>query len=82
MGRKRKMAELVLQSNTLPEPIYRLIRADRVRVRESSGEIHLVPITEETESRSILPILGMYTDGRLTVDGYLERKRVEKGLER
>ncbi|MCL2049250.1 MAG: hypothetical protein FWG87_11050 [Defluviitaleaceae bacterium] len=33
------------------------------------------------QSKSILPILGMYKDGKLTVDGYLERKREEKKLE-
>ena len=74
------MTEMVLQSRTLPEPLFRLIRTEKVKVRESYGEIHLIPLDDSP--KSILPVLGMYTDGKLTVDGYLERKRADKELER
>jgi len=76
------MTELVLQAKILPEPLFQLIRTEKVMVRESHGEIHLVPIKESPDGRSILPILGMYSDGKLTVDGYLKRKRADKELER
>ena len=76
------MAELILRASALPEPIFRLIRTERVKVRESHGEIHLVPIGESADRYSVLPILGMYSDGKLTVDGYLERKHSDKELER
>ena len=76
------MAEMVLQARTLPEPLFKLIRTEKVKVRESHGEIHLIPVDDVVDGRLILPILGMYTDGKLTVDGYLERKRAEKELER
>ena len=78
------MAELVLQSKTLPEPLFRLVCTEKVVVRESNGEVHLIPVDDDdsTRAKSILPIYGMYTDGKLTVNGYLERKRADKELER
>ena len=76
------MAELVLQARTLPEPIFRLLRTEKVKVREAYGEVHLIPVEESNNKASILPILGMYTDGKLTVDGFLERKRADMELER
>ena len=76
------MVEMVLQTNKLPEPIFRLIHAEQVKVREANGEIHLIPINDTRKDKSILPILGMYADGKLTVDGYLSRKRKEKTLDR
>ena len=76
------MSEMVLQANTLPEPLFRLLRAEKVKVREYHGEIHLIPIDESIDNRSILPIVGMYSDGKLSIDGYLERKRMDMELER
>ena len=76
------MTEMVLHARTLPEPLFRLIRTEKVKVRELRGEIHLVPIEEQNDGRSVLPILGMYTDGKLTVDGYLKHKREDLELER
>jgi hypothetical protein len=76
------VAELVLQARTLPEPLFRLIPTDKIKIRQSNGEIHLIPFEDSAKSQSILPILGMYTDGKLTVDGFLERSRADKELER
>ena len=76
------MAEVVLQAKTLPEPLLRLIPTEKVEVRkEHNGEIRLVPIKESGKTVSNCPFLGMYSDGKLTVDGYLENKRAEKELE-
>ena len=81
------MAEMVLQARTLPEPLFRLINTEKVKVREHQGVIQLHPIEESAdiitdERRTILPILGMFSGGKLTVDGYLERKRTDKESER
>jgi hypothetical protein len=76
------MAEIVLQTRALPEPLFRLISSDNVRIREdTNGEIRLIPVKTSTEPISKCPFFGMYTDGKLTVDGYLERKRRDKELE-
>ena len=76
------MTGMVLQSRILPEPIFRLVRTDKVMVREFNGEVHLIPMEDSGKPKSILPILGMYKDGKLTVDGYLSGKYSDKGLER
>ncbi|MCL2360512.1 MAG: hypothetical protein FWC73_01715 [Defluviitaleaceae bacterium] len=77
------MAELVLQARTLPEPLYRLIGAEKVRVQEDRDEIRLIPIkTIPVEKVNYCPFLGMYTDGKQTVDGFFERMRKDAELER
>jgi len=40
------MEEMIMNVNTLPEPLYRLIKTDKVKVREAGGEIRIVPFTE------------------------------------
>ncbi|MCL1845706.1 MAG: hypothetical protein FWF77_07365 [Defluviitaleaceae bacterium] len=76
------MAEIVLQTRALPEPLLRLISSDNVKIQaDTNGEIRLIPVKESMESVNNCPFLGMYTDGKLTVDGYLERKRRDKELE-
>ena len=75
------MAELILQTRTLPESILYLIHTEKVMVREHNGEVHLIPVKNPSKAKSIMPIYGMYTDGKLTVDNYLERKRKDKELE-
>jgi len=76
------MAEMVLQARTLPEPIFQLIPTEKVKVQEgNNGEIRLIPFKDMEKPVSNCPFLGLYTDGKLTVDGYLERKRANKELE-
>jgi len=73
------VSELVLYSNTLPEPLFRLIRTEKVMVREADGEIRLTPISDSDES---CPLLGMFADGKISVDKFIKRKRIEKELDR
>ena len=77
------IAELTLKTKTLPEPLRRLIAAEEVRVREGdNGAIRLIPVKVSEKPVNNCPLLGLYADGKLTVDGYLERKRIEKELDR
>jgi len=41
--------ETVMNTNTLPEPLLSLIRTEKVKVRETGGEIHLIPIQGKTK---------------------------------
>jgi len=76
------MAEMVLPARTLPDSLFQLISTENVRVREdSNGEIRLIPISEAGKQTRSCPFLGLYTDGKLTVDGYLKRKRADRELE-
>ena len=44
------MEEIILNVNTLPEPLYRRFRSDRVRVHEEgNGSVTLTPIQESRE---------------------------------
>ena len=62
------MAEIVLHTKTLPEPLFRLIRAEKVKVNESNGVISLIPIAE---SKTDCPLRGLAADSSLTVDKFL-----------
>jgi len=72
------MTELVLNTSTLPEPLYRLIRTEKVKVRESHGEIRLTPIADTNKG---CPLRGMCADGKLSSYSFMERKQAEKELE-
>jgi hypothetical protein len=72
------MAEIVLNTNTLPEPLFRLISAEKVKVNETNGIINLIPIIE---SKNDCPLRGIAVDCGFTVDEFLARKREEKVLE-
>ena len=72
------MAEMVLNTSTLPEPLFRLIHSEKVRVLETDGEIRLTPIIE---IKTDCPLLGIAADCGFTVDDFLARKREEKALE-
>ena len=76
------MAEMILQSRLLPEALFRLIPTEKIKVQESNGEIRLIPIKDSAKPDSVLPILGMYTDGKLTVEMHHAWSREDKEKER
>jgi len=72
------MNELVLDTKTLPEALFRFIRTEKVKVRELDGELRLTPIIDSKEG---CPLLGIASDCGFTVDEFLVRKREDKVLE-
>ena len=72
------MMEIVLESKTLPEPLYRLLKVEKVKVRQHNDEVHLTPVIEVEGS---CPFLGIAMDCGFTVDEFLARKREEKEQE-
>ena len=72
------MVELVLNTNTLPEPLFRLIKAEKVKVSETGGEIRLTPIADASKG---CPLRGLCADGRLSSYTFIETKQAEKELE-
>ena len=68
------MTEMILRANTLPEPLFRLIKAEKVKVRESDGEILLTPILDIGKG---CPLRGMCSDGKISSYTFMERKQVE-----
>jgi hypothetical protein len=74
------MTETVLNTKTLPEALSKLIRTEKVKVRETDGEIHLIPIQEPIDYISKLRgSLANYPE--MSVDKFLERKHADKELE-
>ena len=71
------MTELVLNANTLPEPLFRLIRSEKVKVNEANGIINLVPILEIKDD---CPLRGIAADSNLTVEKFLAMTHDEKEL--
>ena len=61
------MSELVLTTDTLPEPLIRLIHTKTIRVNKENGIVNLIPIED---SSSECPLLGLAADSNLTVDGF------------
>ena len=72
------MSKLVLNTNTLPEPLIRLISTAKVMVNQENGVINLIAILDD---ESDCPLLGIAADCGFTVDEFLARKREEKVLE-
>ena len=71
------MTELVLNSNTLPEPLFRLVRSQKVKVNEANGIINLISILEVPND---CPLRGLAADSSLTVDSFLAMTHDEKEL--
>ena len=72
------MTEMVLDTKTLPEPLFRLLRVEKVKVREQDGEVRLIPVIQAPDS---CPFLGIASDCGFTVDEFMAKKRNEKVLE-
>ena len=72
------MIEFELNAKTLPEPLFRLIRTERVKVIETDGEIRLKPIGDNKRG---CPLRGMCADGKLSSYSFMERKQTEKEVE-
>ena len=72
------MTEIVLDTNTLPEPLFRLIRSEKVRVYETEGEIRIAPLSDTDKG---CPLRGLCADGKLSSYSFMERKQAEKELE-
>jgi len=73
------MTEMVLEVQTLPESIFSKIPTKKVKVYEEDGTITLTPFSEEKPRFDHL--VGMFSDGKISIDDFLAEKRLEKELE-
>ena len=74
------MAEIVLNTSTLPEPLLRLIRTEKVRVKEVDGIVQLMPVKESVDCT--IGLRGILADcDDMSVDKFLERMRADKELD-
>ena len=72
------MTEMVLDTRTLPEPIMRMIHTKKVKIRKQQEDFVITPIREDAVE---CPLLGMFADGKISVDKFIARKQAEKELE-
>ncbi|MDR1130795.1 MAG: hypothetical protein LBL15_00055 [Oscillospiraceae bacterium] len=74
------MTEIVLNTSTLPEPLFRLIRTEKVYVKEVDGIVQLVPVKESVDCT--IGLRGILADCEdMSVDKFLERMRADKELD-
>jgi hypothetical protein len=64
----------ILNVSTLPEPLHRRIRCERVRIREEDGVILLIPISETTAGEESKPhrICMGFVDGPPLPDSFFD----------
>ncbi len=63
------MSEIILNTRTLPEPLFKMIRTERVKVSETDGVINLTPILDV---KGGCPLRGLAAGSNLTVDKFLD----------
>jgi len=73
------MSDMVLDVNMVPEAIFSHIKTEKVRFHEENGTFILTPVTGNEKTFDHL--IGMFSDGKLSIDGYLKEKQLEKELE-
>ena len=73
------MNDVILNTSTLPEPLFRLVGAEKVRVNKTGGVITMTPIKENIDY--IDELYGSCAGSELTVDKFLEWTRENKERE-
>jgi hypothetical protein len=73
------MTDTVLDISMVPDALFSRIKTGRVKIHEENGAFVLIPITDEEKTFDRL--IGMFSDGKLSIDGYLKEKHIEKELE-
>lgn len=73
------VTETVLNTKTLPKALSKLIKTEKVKVQQTNGEIHLIPVQEIDYINKLRGSLSDYP--QMSVDRFLERKHAEKDLE-
>ena len=73
------MSDMILDINMVPETIFSRIKTKKVKLHEENGALVLTPVSEDEKSFDRL--IGMFSDGKLSIDNYLNEKQMEKELE-
>ena len=74
------MADVIIDINMIPKAIFSRTKTKKVQIHEENGSFVLTPIVEKKE-KSFDHLIGMFPDGKLSIDNYLKEKRLEKELE-
>jgi len=74
-----RMNGMVLDVQELPETVYSIISTRKINFFEENGIITLTPFLDAKPRFDML--VGMFSDGKMSVDGFLAEKRREMELE-
>jgi hypothetical protein len=73
------MSDMIMDISMLPETLCSRIKTKKVKFHEENGTFIVTPIAEERKSFDRL--IGMFSDGKLSIDNYLKQKQLDKELE-
>jgi hypothetical protein len=73
------MTDIILDIQKLPEQIFSRIHATKVKVHEEDGIFTLTPL--KIERANIDKFIGMFSDGKLSSEKFMQNKKHEKELE-
>ena len=69
------MEALVIDREILPEPIFSFFRAQKIRIYEEDENIVLSPLKNKPD---VNELFGMFSDGKLSSEGFIKQKALEK----
>ena len=72
------MEALVIDRGILPEPIFSYVQSEKIQIFEENGNVVLSPVKNKPNADELF---GMFSDGKLSSDGFIRRKAVEKAME-
>jgi hypothetical protein len=74
------MESVIIDREALPKVIISYIHSQKIRLVEENGNIVISPVVEKY---SILEkSFGMFSDGKLSSEKFIEEKKTEKELEK
>ena len=73
------MAGMVLDIQAIPDVIFSKISTKKVKVNEDNGTITLTPLYDKKPNFDHL--IGMFSDGKISINDFLKEKQYEKELE-
>ena len=72
------MEAVVIDREILPEPIFSYFHVDKVRIFEENGNVILSPFKNKLDANELF---GMFNDGKLSSEGFIKQKTLEKEME-
>jgi hypothetical protein len=73
------MSDMILDIGMLPETLFSHIKTEKVKFHEENGSFILTPLVEK--EKTFEPLMGMFSDGKLSVDDFLAQKHLDMELE-
>jgi len=73
------MLDMILDITMLPEALFSRTNKTKVKIYEENGSFILTPVS--STEKSFDGLVGMFSDGKLSIDKFLTQKQLDKELE-